>query len=133
MDRNGIKLRVKNRDECEVRSGVIDCRNMNSFWLSMGAWFLNENKRDTQKLFSRIKKDLYEKLDRESFKNDFITTDTIPGVYKGTSFTYCSIEFNIYLNKKMDKHLLTKKVDEIVDYLLPHFFGDSNMTIKKRR
>jgi uncharacterized protein YgfB (UPF0149 family) len=130
--RKQLIFKLQQPKKFKVTGASYDKVSLKSCYYICSAWFQNNGEdynRELKKKLKRIKTTVWEQLDRNIFKEDFIVVDTIPeyGGLKGQQ--YVTFEFTFYTTEAFHQSIVETRLNKITKQIESHFEDDEHFQV----
>ena len=131
-----VRFKLDQPKKFKVTGGSYDRASLKSCYYVTQAWFLNNTddyNRQLKKRLKKVKSTIYENLDRNIFKEDFIVTHTIPEHGGLLGQQYVSFEFTLFTTGAFHQSILKTRLDKITKQIEEHFEDDENFNVADKK
>ena len=107
---------IKNYDEINFVGGTMDRSTYKGCFLEVKGHFKSKTDNHDQmmrRVLNQLKHTIERSMDKELFRDQFITTTEVSNSFSQTGSSFTKLEFTFFPKKKTDKNELTNKLNEI--------------------
>jgi hypothetical protein len=112
------EFQIKDYPEINFMAGTMDKSTYKGCFLEVKGHFKSKTENHNlmmRKVVKQINSTIYCSLDKELFREQFITTSSISDSFAGTGSSFTTLEFTFFPKKKTNKDELTNKLNEMCD------------------
>lgn len=136
IQKKAIKFKLTQPQKLRVESGTENKEEMKScfylFSTHLKSTELN-NVKDVRRIMANIKKEVYNSLDKEIFRENFIFVDTTPEVLNISPTGFVSGEFTFFTKKLCDKSVIENKMNQLTPIVEKYFGEHEKFTYGRNR
>jgi hypothetical protein len=119
---------IKEYPKINFEGGTMDKTTYKGCFLEVKGQFTAKNKNHNQimrKVIHELKMSIEKNLDKELFRDKFITTEDYSYSFKDTGSTYTKLEFTLYPKRQTNKVELTNHLNSICNNIYNEIFDDN--------
>lgn len=112
----GKKFTVKSTDCLRIEAGTTDYENFRAFYYTLNFWVSttdDEPLKVGRKLVKEIKSFVYDIIDRNIVKEQFIMVDTVPTTGFVNGYGFISVEFTFFLEGNFHLSIIENRCDRM--------------------
>ncbi len=131
-----VILKLDKPKNFKITAGSFDRVKLKSCYYIIQAWFQNNTEdyqKELKKRLKRVKSTIYENLDRNIFKEDFIVTHTIPEHGGLLGQEYVTFEFTFYTTDIFHESIIKSRLDKITKKIECHFQDDEHFNVSDKK
>lgn len=121
---SGVRFKMTPAEKFRVWSGSEDRNELKACYYIFGVHILStecKNMKDVRRVIANIKKDVYDNMDMNIFKEKFIFIDTIPVSFNNCDYGYVTGEFTFFIDGIHHKSLIENRMNKLTPIIAKHF------------